>query len=473
MRSGAWLLVALTILTTSLAARAPRPADGDPPTAAATTLFRVFLKDGSSLASLGEYTVVGDRVIFSMPVGAVAASGDTPLQLINIPADNVDWSHTNTYAESARAANYYASRAQDDYAKLASEVADALNAVSIATDASTRVAIVENARKMLADWPASHYYYNQTEVLQLLSFLDEALANLQATRDPGRFSLSLVTNSGAVPKREPLLPPPTLKEVVEQVLIAAGLANSPMEKSSLLSTALDIIRGGNGQLPADWAASTTTAVRAELATSVQVERDYLLMSQRLTHAAGDLARQADVRGIERLLDQIRERDRAMGGKRPDIVASLNVAVQEQLTMARRLQLERDRWNLRVAAFRRYYTALAATFERFTLLKPPLDDIRALAGSTPSTLQTIDRLTTEIVRSLAQITPPVEMESAHSLLVSAGQLADSAGRIRKEAAETASIDRAWDASAAAAGSIMLISRGQAEIQARLRMPQLQP
>ena len=37
--------------------------------AADATLFRVFLRDGASLVSYGEFARVGDQVVFSMPVG--------------------------------------------------------------------------------------------------------------------------------------------------------------------------------------------------------------------------------------------------------------------------------------------------------------------------------------------------------------------------------------------------------------------
>jgi hypothetical protein len=466
MKTGAWLVVCLLALLPAVSAGA------DTPSPANSALFRVFLTDGTSLVSYGEVTTVGDRVIFSMPVGpATAASSDPFLQLVNIPSDRVDWSHTNSYAESARATNYFSTRAQDDYVQLTNEVAKALNAVSFATDPSTRVTVIENARKMLADWPSTHYYYNQADVLQLIAYLDEVIAGFQASRGGGRFNLSLVSNVAAQPVREALLPPPTLKEAIEQMLIAAGLAESPMERSSLLANALSVVRGSSSSLPAEWARSTELAVRARIAEEVQIERNYQLLTQQMSRAASDLARAADVRGIERLLAQIHVRDEMLGSQRPDMVLSLNQTVQEQLTAARRLQLERDQWNLRLAALRRYNTALAPTFERFALLKGALEDIQALAGSTPTTFMTIDRLTGEITRSISQITPPAELEAAHALLVSAAQLADSAGRIRREAAEHANVDRAWDASSAAAGSLMLTARARSEIQMRLRMPQL--
>ena len=45
-----------------------------PAFAESVTLFRVFLNDGTAVVSYGEYARVGDRLVFSMPVGAVDAA---------------------------------------------------------------------------------------------------------------------------------------------------------------------------------------------------------------------------------------------------------------------------------------------------------------------------------------------------------------------------------------------------------------
>ena len=46
-----------------------------PAFAESVTLFRVFLNDGTAVVSYGEYARVGDRLVFSMPIGAVDGSG--------------------------------------------------------------------------------------------------------------------------------------------------------------------------------------------------------------------------------------------------------------------------------------------------------------------------------------------------------------------------------------------------------------
>src|SRR5580765_2876513 len=57
--------------------------------AADSILYRLFLRDGTSTISYGEFARVADRVVLSIPVGDPAVS--PALQLISIPDVSVDW----------------------------------------------------------------------------------------------------------------------------------------------------------------------------------------------------------------------------------------------------------------------------------------------------------------------------------------------------------------------------------------------
>ena len=147
------------------------------------------------------------------------------------------------------------------------------------------------------------------------------------------------------------------------------------------------------------------------------------------------------------------------------------SVETELDAAQRLQLARDQWTLREPIYRRYRAAIAASLLLFAQLQAPLENIKSLAGSSPYALASIERETGEIRRAMSRISPPEQLEETHALLSSAVEMADSAARIRREAALTGEMTRAWDASAAAAGSLMLVARARSELQALLRMPQL--
>jgi hypothetical protein len=455
-RNLAGALVVLCLLTTTRAA----------PAADSATVFRVFLKDGSSLTSYGEFARVGDRVVFSMPT---SASASPTLHLVNIDADRIDWLRTDRYSASARAAHYLETQADNDYAVLSNEIAQTLNDVALTTDPSKRLAIVERARKALADWPPNHFNYRAAEVRQMLTMLDDAIADLRASTGGERFALNLSAFAELPPIPEPLLPAPTPQQAIEQTLLAAQLSDSPADRTSLLTAALGSLEHDAASLPADWAASTRAAARSRMDAEIATDRTYQGLTARMMRLAQARSSAADVRGLERLLQRIHDRDAALGAQRPDAVAALVSAVGAELDAARQLRLARDRWALRAPEFEKYRAAMSTSVDLFARLTPSLEDIKALSGSSPAALATVHRFVAQIVKRANAIAPPEELKAAHALMISAAQLADDAARIRFDATLAGDIARAWDASSAAAGALMLESRARTDMQTLMRAP----
>jgi hypothetical protein len=423
-------------------------------------LFRVFLKDGSSLVSYGEYAHVGDRVVFSMPT---AATPNPPLQLVNIPETRVDWDRTNRYTDSARGNRYVATQAETDFAELSGVLAKVLNEVSSVTDPAKRLSLVENARRTLAEWPQQHFNYRQADVQQMVSMLDEAIADLKAAAGGERFNLSFVSLSSAVLAKEPLLPPPTPTEAIQQVLSAARISDSAPDRKALLNAVIVSLNRDKATLPAAWAAKTRAEALAAIEQDARVDRAYQAMVKRLVLMADQRARAADVRGVRQVLDMI---------KSSDEVANAVAAVDVHLTSARQLRLVRDRWTLRQPVLQQYNAAVSSPVDILQSLDENLKDIKELAGSSQTALSLIRKQVKSVILLLAAVAPPEECRAVHALLGSAAQLADQAAQIRHEATMSGNVARAWDASAAAAGALMLNARAKAEIQTLLKLPQLQ-
>jgi hypothetical protein len=454
---------AVAVLAVALVVALGRPAAGDD-----ATLLRVFLKDGTSLVSYGEPARVEGRVIFSMPTGPMP---NPPLHLVDIAVDRVDWERTERYAANARATHYVQTQAEIDYAALSSEIAAALNDVTLTADPARRLAIVEQARKALADWPQSHYNYRQAEVRQMLGMLDEAIADLRAATGGSRFNLSLSTFTDPPVIVEPLLPPPTPQEAIQDVLLAAKMVDSAAERTSLLSTALIAIERDKGVLPSKWLVDTRAETEAALRQEGQLDQSYMSMTATFLDLATRRAKAADVHGLEQLIAQLHRQDEQLGRKRPDAMAALLGAIEERLDAARRLQLARDRWALREPVLRQYYFAISRPMSLFAALNPALENIKTLAGSSPIALATIDRVVAQTLKLATAIVPPDEFAAAHALLVSAVQMAGNAARIRREATLAGDMTRAWDASSAAAGALMLGARATTDIKALVRKPQI--
>jgi hypothetical protein len=73
--------------------------------------------------------------------------------------------------------------------------------------------------------------------------------------------------------------------------------------------------------------------------------------------------------------------------------------------------------------------------------------------------------------ISAIAPPQELAAPHALLISAVQLAGHAAEIRREATLAGDMARAWDASSAAAGALMLGARASGDIHTLLRPPKI--
>jgi hypothetical protein len=437
----------------------------DGPDAAQTTLYRVFLKEGGSLLSFGEVARVDNRVVFSMPT---STSLEAPqLHLVNISAERVDWALTDEYTETVRAARYVALHGEKQYAMLSVEIGQALNDIALTTDPVKRLAIVERARRTLAEWPAFHFDYKSEEIKEMVATLDAVIAELRATAGMPPFDLAFVANTAGAPPRPALLPAPTAGEVIDSTRTAARLAESSAERVSLLSAALTGINREAEALPPSVRVGARREIRAEIASEQATDRVYQALTADLLKAASARAKAADVRGVQRVLDRIKTEDERLGGKRPDAVLALVAAVEAELNAARELRLARDRWVMRLPELRRYQSIVRGPLERLRALGAPLEDIKALAGSSPDALAGIEQVAREVLEVVSPLTPPEELRDTHAWLVSAAQLAGNAAYIRRDATLTNDIGRAWDASSAAAGALMLGARARAELATVLR------
>jgi hypothetical protein len=431
------------------------------------TLFQVFLTDGTRVVSYGEYARVGDRIIFSMPIGALTS--EPQLHVVNLPAAAVDWESTARYADSVRFSHYVATKAESDYTALTAQVAAQLNQIVLSDEPDRRLELALNARRTLAAWPRQHYGYRARDVEQMLGFLDEAISEMRAAAGGTAFNVELI----AVVEPPPAIPPianPTPAESISQALAVAKLSDVPAERVSLLKAVAAAIENPANALPAASARSMKKLALWYVNQEAWVDREYSRLSTATLRRASRAAARADVREVEALLDGIRKRDQQLGGKRPDAVNALVATVQTQLDAARRLRLVRDQWTERVGAFRAYEGAVGPIVSALTRAQRGLDDIKRLAGPEASALASLTIGLDGSAKILPGIPVPDELKPAHALLESALALSANAVRARRLAVSTGNLDSAWEASSAAAAAMMLFSRSRADMQAVVRFPQ---
>jgi len=449
------VLVAALLLSSPMPARAQQIAD--------TSLYRVFLRDGSTVVSYGEYARVADRVILSLPVG-------TALHLLSLPAETVDWDRTDAYADSVRATKYATTRGPDDFALLSEAVSRALNDITLTPDPNRKIAMAIEARQNVTRWAAEHFGYRAERIAQMASLFDDVIAQTKTQAGAKNFEFSLVANMAA-PPAVPLLPAPSLQESVEQALGAATLAPEATERTSLLRAIQTVLEsaGSDDAASSLWATPLRGRVNAALAAEDRATRGYDYLTKTMLQSADRYARTANVTGVERVIRRSLAEDDRLGQRRPQEMASLLAMLDTKLDAARRLRLARDNWAARAEGLRQFRTAFAEPLSLMRLSRESLDEIRRLAGPQQARLARLLSRTTAATKLLAVINVPAEASTAYGLLRSAAQFAIRAAETRQRAVMSGKMESAWEAASAASGALMFLERAVEELDLLTKPP----
>ena len=430
------------------------------------TLFRVFLNDGRVLSSYGEWMTLDDRVVFSMPLRSKGEPTD--LHLVSIPASRVDWTKTNTYAESVRAAAYTTSRGEADFARFSDDVARVLNEIAQLPDGKTRLATAERARQALADWPRAHYGYRASEVVEILGMLDGLIAELRLNAGLTRFDLALTAPLPAE-ALVPLLPAPTDTEVVEQLMAASTLVETPAERVSLLQTVIGILDNAVGLLPKSWAERIRKSAIGGVKEEQKLDKAYAELSKDAIASAVKAGEKGDARKLEEIREHVRKEDAKLGGRRTSDVTALISTLEAHVDAARRWQLALDQYEMRAPGFRVYRRSMVGSFSTIKAATKSLEEVRQMVGPSPDAITPIAQRLSRGNRGLYRVKPPMELAPAHALVRSAWELAENAFRLRLNAASRNSIEGARQASSAAAGALMLFAKARAELDEVMQKP----
>ena len=437
-------------------------------------LYRIFLNDGSTLLSYGEFARVADRVVVSLPLAAPPPASDPaslvaapPLHLLSIPADTVDWEKTDAYAESVRATRYATTRGPEDFALLNEAVSRALSDIALTADPARKVAMATEARRNVMTWAAEHFGYRAERVAELASLFDAVIAETRAQGGAVNVDLSLVANMAA-PPAVPLLPPPSFDDHIDLALRAAALAPDASERVSLLRAIESVLADAGAERGGD-AGSFVVRVRSALAVEERANRAYEGLTRDLVAWADRHVRAADVGGVERVIRRALSEDDRLGQRRPQEMAALLATLDIKLDAARRLRLARDNWAMRAEAVRLYRAAAARPLALLRQSRESLDQIKRLAGPSHTRLQRLITRMEEATRIVSSVTVPAEGEAVHAILKGAVQFAARAAESRLRAVAKREMLPAHEASSAAAGALMFLERAIEELAALGRLP----
>lgn len=430
---------------------------------ASAALFRIFLSDGTSLVSYGEFARVADRVVFSIPLGE---GPDPKLHLVSIPESTVNWARTDEYSVAVRAHRYAETRGEQDFVMLTGQVTAALNDIALAPDPKRRVAMAEEARRNLAAWPAANHGYRAADVAQLVGMLDDVVAEMRIAAGENQFDLSLVATS-TPPPLAPLLPPPDVRGSLEAAYRAALLASDPDERIALLRTLTQELPFAPSS--ATWAPVLRARASAALLAELRVENAYGDLVKNALKGGAERAARADVRGLQQIIAKALSTDDRLGRRRSGQMAGLLAALDLRLDQARRLRLARDGWGVRVEEFRAYRAAIRKPRERVAGLRKWLGHIRDLSGPDPAVLRKLDDHASVAQREFSAVTPPPELQATHGLFVASVHMIRQATSLRRNAMSSNSLKLAWDASSAAAGALILAERASDELNRLISAP----
>ena len=429
-------------------------------TAGPSTIYRVFLTDGQALPSYGEAAQVDDRVVFNLLIQRSGA--DQRLQLVSLPASAIDLGRTIRYAETMRAGFYAATRGEAEYTAMTAHVARTLDEIAKTADRRVRLQRAEEARQRLLTWSREHYQYRDSDVRELIELFEALVNELRAESGEKAFSFDLVAGQGSA-VREALLPAPSPRESIALALVAARAADIAEERLAILRAAA--AAAGTSPSTADLAAR----VAAELSQESRATTAYAALTTDITARAADALRRADVPALERLRAELDQRDRQLGGRRPQQVAELVKELQAKLEATRAHRLALDHYAYVRASLLAYERRIRPALSGLDGLRPVLQHIRDMRSMAFERIETAVTRLESFDRDADAVVPPADLESAHATLVSAIRMAREAVSRRRLAVITNNVTADREASAAAAGALLLADRTRENLVAGLFPP----
>lgn len=436
----------------------PRAQAGDP-----GSTFRVFLKDGQALASYGESAVVGDRIVFTLLVGGQA--GTPALQMMSLPMPSVDLDRTKRYAATLRAAHYAATRGEADYAAMTAEVQRALDQIAAVEEPKRRLDLAEEAKRRLLTWSADHHYYRAPDIRELAGLFDQVIAELRAAAGESRFALDLRAGPAA-PVAEPILPVPTLRDSIVLARAAAAATDIGEERMAVLRAATAVLEREVG------AEDLKDGLKKDLDAELAADAAYRVLAADLLPRADAAVRRGDLESVRALRTSLADRDRALGGRRPQQVAALEGMLDARLEAVRAHRLALDRYALVRRSLLEYERQARPVMSGFDGLLPILNFVRDGKFTAYERLVRAGTRLRALGADLAVLTPPDDLTDVHATLVSAVHLATEACNRRRLAVTTGNAQLDREASTAAAGALLLAAHVRDQMVVRLYPPKIQ-
>ena len=448
------LLVVAAVFFAAISASAQAPIqDG--------AVFRVFLKDGKGLPSYGESATTGDRVVFTLIIGGVREK--PALQLVSLPASVIDIDRTSRYADAIRAAHYASTRGDLDYVAMTQEVQRAVTELGAVKDPLKRLELAQGARDRLITWARMTYGYRSTEVRELISLLDDVITQLEAATGKKSFALELRANTHG---QEPLLPVPDVAESVALAMAAATACDNDDERLAILRVAAKMAEA----LPPD--SLVRLAATREFNAESTANTAYAALAAEIRAQAEAAKKKGDTAALAKMTETVQARDKALGGRRPQLVAGLLAELEAMVASTKTVNDTLVRYTRVRAHLLAYERSIRPVLSGLDGLRPILNAIRETRYTSYDRLVVASDRLKKYITVVATMQAPEELADVHATLGSALSMADHACAKRRLAVAIMSGPSAEQASSAAAGALLLFDQMRTQLVQRLYPPKVQ-
>jgi len=445
------------------AAQAPARSPSDPPAAIDPgPIFHVFLTDGRTLASYGETAMLGDRVIFTLVIGDGGLK--TEYQLMSLPASSVDVDRTTRYRDAARASRYAATRGEADYAAITSEVSRSLEQLTKIEDRKARLAAAEEARHRLVTWSQENYRYRAKDIQVLAGLFDDVITELRVAAGQPQISMDLVAGTPEE-VRDPVRRQPTLRESIEQALVAASVADVVSDRYAVLRTAAAM--AASDPNAGDLAAELSRRFDDQQAQDRAVAG---LRTDTLARAQAALGR-GDITEADAIRADAAARAVTLAPGRDQDVQSLMSELDEMVERTRVHRAALDRYAIMRPRLLAYERELRPLLSALDAAAPVLKAIVGMRGPEFAKLERTASSLGRLDLRFAVVSTPEDLVDVHATFVSALHLAREA--CRRRALALAANDRTLglEASASASGAMMLVDQARQNLVRRLYPPKV--
>lgn len=414
----------------------------------------VFLHDGTVVFSHGECAALPGELV--CVVRLEGGDGHVSHDLLTLPIARVDLERTMEYVRAVRAAHYGATRGEREFAELTASLARALEELRSSTDRDRQLGIALVARRRLASWSADHFGYRADETRDLVSLLDEVIAELRLAAGDRTFAFDLVATPPPAPP-VPLRSSPSPDERLSAALAAAGLTEVAAERLAILRSAQRAAAALPG-VDATLRARVAAALDAEEA----LERRYRALIDEVTTRADEAVRRGRPAVVRQLLREVETRHVRLGGRRTREVAALTARLQIELEQAMAQQEAFARWTQIRAQLFAYEVRVRPVFGAWDHQRAVLEALRHGQPPRPAALDAAVRRFGSAEALLDSLRPLPELAASHALLQSAVRLARQGLTLGQRLAVAPNADIARNASAAVAGADLLVGQARADL-----------